>query len=109
MTTQTVNKTQFLEYLKKKKYSSNDDTEITATKIAISGTQTISIAELSLVEDEIKKSVKRPSKYQKTVPEKITGKVGIYADSFGSASAAKFASKYSKYSFNPTTVNSWKK
>ena len=91
MTTQTINKTQFLEYLKKKKLSSNDVTKITVNKIAISGTQTISVVELSLVEGEIKKSVKWLSKYQKTIPEKIKGKVGIYADSFGTASAVKFA------------------
>ena len=59
-----MNKTQFLKYFKKKKLSSNDDTEITVTKVTTSATQNISNAELYPVEDEIKKSVKRPSKYQ---------------------------------------------
>ena len=64
---------------------------------------------LFLVKDEIEKSVKPLSKYQKTIPEKIKREVGIYADSFGTASAIKkFTSKYSKYSFSQTIVNSWK-
>ena len=66
-----MNQTQFLEYFKKKKLSSNDDIEITVTKVITSANQNISNAELSLVEDEIEKSVKRTSKYQKRIPEKI--------------------------------------
>ena len=60
-----MNKTQFLKYFKKNKLSSNDDTEITVTKVTTSATQNISKAELYPVDDEIKKSVKRPSNYQK--------------------------------------------
>ena len=48
-----MNKTQFLEYFKKNKLSSSDNTEITVTKVVTSATQIISDAELSLVEDEI--------------------------------------------------------
>ena len=68
---QTINKTQFLDYCKKKKLSSNDDTKITVTKVVTSSTQTISNAELSLVKEEIEKSVKQTSKYLKTIPKKI--------------------------------------
>ena len=57
LTTQSMNKTQFLEYFKKKS-SSNDGTEITVSKVVTSATQNISNAELSLVEDEIEKPVK---------------------------------------------------
>ena len=99
-----MNQTQFLEYFKKKKLSSNDDIEITVTKVITFANQNISNAELSLVEDEIEKSVKRTSKYQKRIPEKIKREVGIYADSLGTASAIKkFTSKYSKHPFNRTS------
>ena len=99
-----MNQTQFLEYFKKKKLSSNDDIEITVTKVITSANQNISNVELSLVEDEIEKSVKRTSKYQKRIPEKIKREVGIYADSLGTASAIKkFTSKYSKHPFNRTS------
>ena len=54
-----MNKTQFLEYFKKKKLSSNDYTEITV-KVVTSTTQNVSNAELSPAEDEIEKPVKRP-------------------------------------------------
>ena len=72
----------FLEYFKKKKFSSNDDTEITVTKVVTSATQNISNAELSFIEYKIEKSVKRPSKHQKTIPKKMKRKVGIYVDSY---------------------------
>ena len=49
----------------------NDDSEITVTEVVASTTQNISNAEFSLVEDEIGNSAKRPSKYQKTIPEKF--------------------------------------
>ena len=81
-----MNKTRFLDYFKKKKFSSNDNIEITVTKVVTSTTQNTSNAELSLFEEEIEKSSKRPSKYQKTIPEKI---YGIHAVSFGTASAIK--------------------
>lgn len=49
----------------------NDGSEITVTEVVASTTQNISNAEFSLVEDEIENSAKRPSKYQKTIPEKF--------------------------------------
>ena len=57
-----MNKTQFLEYFKKKKLSSSYDTENSVTNVVTSATQNISNAELSPVEDEIENSAKRPSK-----------------------------------------------
>ena len=75
-----------------------------------SATNNISNAELHLVEDEIKNSVKRTTKYQKKIPHNVKQEVSIYAKSFGTASAIiKFKLKYGrKYSFNRTTINSWK-
>ena len=64
-----------LELFKKKKLSSNDDTKTTVTKVVTSATQNISNDELSFVEDEIEKSFKRPSKYQKTIHEKNKAKL----------------------------------
>ena len=49
----------------------NDGSEITVTEVVASTTQNISNAEFSLVEDEIENSAKRPSKSQKTIPEKF--------------------------------------
>ena len=66
-----MNKTKILEYFKKRKLSSNVDTEITVNNVVTSTTLNILKVELSLVEDEIGKSVKQPSKYQKRIPEKI--------------------------------------
>ena len=89
MTTQTMDKTEVFEYFKKKKLSSNDDTEITVTKGGTYATQNIPHAELSFADDKIEKSVKRTSKYQKRIPEKIKRQVGIYASSFGTASVLR--------------------
>ena len=79
------------------------------TKIVTSATNNISNAELHLVEDEIKKSVKHPTKYQKETPDNVKQEVDIYINSFGTASVIKkFELKYGKkYSFNRTTINSW--
>ena len=61
------------------------------------------------MEDEIQKSCSRPDKYQKGIPEEIKKEVGTYANIYGTASAIKkFSTKYEKYTFNRTTVNSWK-
>ena len=105
-----MNKSQFLEYFKQKKTYSKEDSGIVVTKVVNSATSDISNAELSIVEDEIKNSVQRPSTYQKAIPERIKREVGTYADGFRTAAAMKkLRAKYSKYSFNRTTINSWKK
>ena len=51
VTTQKMNKTQFLEYFKKKTLSSNDHTEITVTKVVNSATKNISKKTKSLSND----------------------------------------------------------
>ena len=66
-------------------------------------------AELTLVAKEIQKSCNKKVKYQKAVPETIKKEVGMYAKVYTTASSIKkLSSKYAKYNFNRTTVNSWK-
>lgn len=61
------------------------------------------------MEDEIQKSCSRPNEYQKAIPKEIKEEVGAYANIHGTASAIKrFSTKYKKYTFNRTTINSWK-
>ena len=61
------------------------------------------------MEDEIQKSCNRPDKYQKRIPDEIMKEIGTYANVYGTASAIKkFSTKYEKYTFNRTIVNSWK-
>ena len=65
--------------------------------------------ELTLVAKEIQKSCNKKVKYQKAVPETIKKEVGMYAKVYRTASSIKkLSSKYAKYNFNRTTVNSWK-
>ena len=53
---------------------------------------------------------RRCKKHQVETPAKIKQEVGLYARDFGIASAIKkFITKYLKYSFIKTTVNTWKK
>jgi len=106
-----MKKKDFLQYFKKRELVSNtnNENEVTITNIVTSATEDISNAELTFVEEEIQKSIKRPEKYQKAIPEQIKREVGMYANDFGTASAIKkFTVKYDKYIFNRTTVNSWK-
>ena len=66
--------------------------------------------ELAYAEEEIQKTCERPKKYQVEIPAKIKKEVGLYARDFDTASAIKkFTTKYPKYSFISTTVNTWKK
>ena len=106
-----MNKKQFLLYFKKKEKVSDPENsdDVKITNVVTSATKDITNAELTLVEDEIQKSCSRPVKYQKAIPEKIKKEVGIHGNIFGTASAIKtFSIKYKKYTFNRTTVNSWK-
>ena len=66
--------------------------------------------ELVYAEEEMQKTYERPKKYQVEIPAKIKKEVGLYAITFGTASAIKkFTTKYPKYSFISTTVNTRKK
>ena len=58
----------------------------------------------------MQKTYQRPKNYQVEIPAKIKKDVDLYARDFGTASAIKtFTTKYPKYSFIRTTVNTWKK
>ena len=101
-----MNWNEFLYYLKQKKLAAekNHEKVIRITKMLTFSTYDISNVVLILGEEEIQQSKKSSAKYQKTIPKHF--RRGIYADSFGNASAIKrFTSKYGKYSFNRTTTN----
>ena len=103
-----MNKEKFLLYFKKNVDHENDN-EVKITNAIKSATGDITNAELTLVAKEIQKSCNQKVKYQKAVPETIKQEVGLYAKVYVTASAIKkFSSKYAKYNFNRTTVNSWK-
>ena len=69
-------------------------------------TENATSAELAYPEEEMQKTYERPNE----IPAKIKKEVGLYARNFGTASAIKkFTTKYPKYSFIRTTVNTWKK
>ena len=73
-------------------------------------TENVTSAELAYAEEEMQKTYERPKKYQVEIPAKMKKKVGLYAKDFGTASAIiKFTTKYPKYFFIRTTVNTWKK
>ena len=105
-----MNKEKFLLYFKKKeKVSDPENSDVRITNVVKSATNDITKAEITLVEDEIQKSCSRPDEYQKGIPEEIKKEVGMYANIYRTASAIKrFSTKYEKYTFNRTTVNSWK-
>ena len=65
--------------------------------------------EVIRVAKEVHKFCNHKVKYQKAVPEKRKKEKDIYAKVYGTVSAIKkILSKYAKYNFNRTTVNSWK-
>ena len=73
-------------------------------------TENVTSVELAYAEEEMQKTFERPKKYQIEIPAKIKKEDGLYARDFGTASAIKkFTTKYPKYYFIRTTVNTWKK
>ena len=102
-----MNKEKLLFYFKK--HEKIFDNEVKITTVIKTATSDITNAGLTLVAKEIQKSCNQKAKYQKAVPETIKKEVVMYAKVYGTASAIKkFSSKYAKYNFNRTTVNSWK-
>ena len=95
----------------KKKLQSKDETDgIQITNVVTSVTENVASWELAYAEKEMQKTYERPKKYQVEIPVKIKKEVALYARDFGTASAIKkFTTKYPKYSFIRTTVNTWKK
>ena len=65
---------------------------------------------IQIINRRCKRDTSSPKKCKLEIPAKIKKEVGLYARNFGTASAIKkFATKYPKYSFLRTTVNTWKK
>ena len=106
-----MNKEKFHLYFKKNEEILNheNDNEVNITNVIKSATSDITNAELTLIAKEIQKSRNQKVKYQKTVSETIKKEVGMYAKVHGTVSATKkLSSKYARYNFNRTTVNSLK-
>ena len=105
-----MNKEKFLAYFKSKAQNKDETNGIQITNVLTSVTENVTSAELTYYEDEIQKTQECPKKYQVEIPAKITKETGLYARDFGTASVIKkFTTKYPKYSFIRTTVNTWKK
>ena len=65
---------------------------------------------IQIINRRCKRHTSSPKKCKVEIPAKIKKEVGRYARDFGTALAIKkFATKYPKYSFLRTTVNTWKK
>ena len=100
-----MNKEKFLLYFKKneKIVDKENDNEVKITNVIKPATSDITKVELS------QKSCNQKAKYQNAVPETVKREVGMYAESYATASAIKkFSPEYAKYKFNRTTVSSWK-
>ena len=106
-----IYKEKFLLYFQKneKIVDHENGNKVEITNVIKSATSDITNAELTLVAKEMQKSCNQKVKYQKAVPDTIKKEVDMYAKIYGTASAIKnFSSKYAKYNFSRTTVNSWK-
>ena len=105
-----MNKEKFLVYFKRKSQSKDKTDGIQITNVSTSVTKKVTSAELASTEEEMQKTYERPRKYQVETAARIKKEVGLYARDFGPASAIKkFTTKYPKYSFIRTTVNTWEK
>ena len=105
-----MNKEKFLAYFKKKSQRKDENDGIQITNVLTSVTENVTSAELAYAEEEMQKTYERPKKYQAEIPAKIKEEVGLYARDFSTASAIeKFTTKYPKYSFVRTRVNTWRK
>ena len=105
-----MNKENFRAYFKKKSQSKDETDGIQITNVLTSVIENVTSAELGYAEEEMQKTYERPKKYQVEIPAKIKKEVGLYARVFATASAIKkFTTKYPKYYFVRTTVNTWKK
>ena len=105
-----MNKEKFFAYFKKKSQSKGETDGIQITNVLTPVTENVTSAKLAYAEEGMQKTYECPKKYKVEIPAKIKKEVGLYARDFGTASAIrKFTTKYPKYSFIRTTVNTWKK
>ena len=105
-----MDKEKFVFYFKKRRMATSDKSnDVEITNVVKSATQDVTKGELKIVAKEIEASRSQRDHYQKTIPSTIKSEVGSYALVNGTAAAIKrFSLKYTKYTFNRTTVNSWK-
>ena len=97
-------------YFKKKSQSKDETKGIQITNVLTSVREKVTSAEFAYAEEEMQKTYERQIKYQVEIPARIKKEVDLCAKDFGTASAfKKFTTKYPKYSFSRTTVNTWKK
>ena len=102
-----MNKEKFLAYFKKKSQNKDETDGIQITNVLTSVAENVASAEIAYAEEEM----------QKTYHQKISSRNSCedYEDwpvcrRFWYCSAIKkFTTKYPKYSFIRTTVNTWKK
>ena len=100
----------FLAYFKKKSQSKDETDATQIANVLTSVTGNVTSAERAYAAEEMQKTYESPKKYQVEIPAKIKKEVGLYARDFVNAYAIKkFTTKYPKYSFIRTTVNTWKK
>ena len=97
-------------YFKKKSQTKDETEDIQITNVLTSVRENVTSAEFAYPEEEMQKTYKRQKKYQVEIPVRIKKEVDLCAKDFGTASAFKeFTTKYPKYSFSRTTVDTWKK
>ena len=77
--------------------------------LLLSASNTITPAEMNMVNAELKEATKPRTQYNKKVPDRIKTEVGTYAHIHGTKAALeKFGKKYPHYKFIRNTVNHWK-
>ena len=105
-----MNRKHFIAYFKKKSQAEVEtEDEIQVTRYLSPATENVSEAELTFAEEELNKYYSRPHRYTKDIPDSVKIEVSRHARDLGTASAIKkYTIKYPKYTFNRTTVNSWK-
>ena len=103
-----MDKEKFVFHFKKHEIATSDKSnDVEITNVLKPATQDVTNAELKIVAKEIEASCSQRDSYQKTIPSTIKKEVGSYALVNGTAAAIKkFSLKYTKYTFNRTTVNS---
>ena len=103
-----MNKEKFPGYFQKKSQNKDETDGIQLTNILTSVIENVTPVELAYAEDKMQQTYQRPKKYQVEIPAKIKKEVDLYARDFSTASAIKmFTTKYPKYSFIRTRVNTW--
>ena len=105
-----MNKEKLFAYFKRKSQSKDETDGIQINNVLTSSllTGNVTSAEHAYAKEKMQKKYECPKKVK--TPAKIQKEVGLYPRDFGTALAIKkFTTKYLKYSYIRTTVNTWKK